>query len=164
MSTTIEGIDARGYLIGWAKALTGMYTADINAIPEEQWAKPQGGCTRPASALTADAISLLRWTTAALKGNVPTGHDEAAMNALIEGCVTRSGAISQLADAVDNFVSAVAGANDETMNTTVTAPWGMPAPLFMIAQVAAAHIWYHDGQLNYIQCLHGDDKVHWMGD
>src|ERR1700722_19764875 len=160
MNTTIEGVDARGYLIGWTKALAGMYAADIRATPEDQWAKPQGGCTRPCNALTADAISLLKWTTAALGGNIPTGRDEAALNALIEACANREGAVSQLADAVDKFASAVAGASDETMNMTVDAPWGMPTPMFMIAQAAAAHIWYHDGQINYIQCLHGDGKVH----
>jgi len=163
MNTTVEGIDARGYLIGWLKALTGMYTADINAVPEEQWTKTQGGCTRPANELTADAISLLIWTTNTIKGNsIPS--EEGAMKALTAEISTRHAAIAKLAEAVDDLASAVAGASDETLNKTVDAPWGMPTPLFMIAQIAASHIWYHDGQLNYIQCLHGDGKVHWMGD
>ena len=39
----------------------------------------------------------------------------------------------------------------------------MDAPVYMIAQIMVSHIWYHDGQLNYIQSLLGDEKVHWMG-
>src|SRR3954466_11965327 len=59
MSTTIQSIDARGYLIGWLKGLTGMYSADINAIPDDKWTATFGGCTRPANELTAEGISLL---------------------------------------------------------------------------------------------------------
>jgi hypothetical protein len=164
MNTTAEGIDAKGYLIGWMKALTGMYSADINAIPEAEWTKSQGGCSRPANELTADAIGLLIWTTEAIKGNTPTGDGQEEMKAIAAECANPKAATAKLADAVDNLASAIAGASDDTLNKTVDAPWGMPTPLFMICQVAASHIWYHDGQLNYIQCLHGDGKVHWMGD
>ena len=163
MSTTIEGIDARGYLVGWLKGVSGMFTADINAIPAGEWAKPQGGCTRPANELAADAISLLIWTTEALKGNVLPSDEGAFMKQLAADCETQAGAVAKLAEATDNLASALAGASDETLNTTINAPWGMPAPLFLLAQIAVSHIWYHDGQLNYIQCLHGDDKIHWMG-
>ena len=163
MSTTTEAIDARGYLTGWLTGLTGMYTADINATPDDKWTATFGGCTRPANALTADAISLLIWTTEALNGNVIQESNNSAMEQLAEEISTKSVAIAKLAEATAAFNEALAQASDETLNTTVTAPWQMPAPLFMIAQIAVSHLWYHDGQLNYIHCLLGDDKVHWMG-
>jgi hypothetical protein len=40
--------------------------------------------------------------------------------------------------------------------------WQIPTPLFTLAHIAVSHLWYHDGQLNYIQALLGDEKVHWM--
>ena len=60
------------------------------------------------------------------------------------------------------FGEALTGASDEALNTVITPPWKMPAPLFSLANVAVSHIWYHDGQLNYIQMLLGDGAVHWM--
>jgi hypothetical protein len=33
--------------------------------------------------------------------------------------------------------------------------------MMMIAHVVSSHLWYHDGQLNYIQCLPGDGDYHW---
>lgn len=158
MNTT-QGIDARTYLSGFAQAVTGMYCADINAIPEEKWATPMGGCTRPASELTADALSLLAWVTSALNG---VEHEE--MNQDNEACATKAGAIACIQKGMDNFSAALAGASDELLNKTITAPFGMEMPLFAMAQLAVSHVWYHDGQLNYIHCLLGDDKVHWMGD
>lgn len=156
----MQGIDARGYLSGWLNGLTGMFTADINAIPDDKWNVNFGGCTRPASELTADALSLLDWVTKVLEGNKDAEYNEG----IKDDCATKSGAIAKLHSLSEGFGKALVAASDEALGETIMPPWQMEAPLFMIAQIAVSHIWYHDGQLNYIQCLLGDDKVHWMGD
>jgi len=163
MSTTTEAIDARGYLTGWLTGLTGMFTADINAIPDDKWTATMGGCTRSANALVADAVSLLIWTTEALKGKVTQDTDGSIMKQLTEEFATKGVAVARLAETTQAFNEALSEASDETLNSTINTPWQMPAPLYMIAQIAVSHVWYHDGQLNYIQCLLGDDKIHWMG-
>lgn len=163
-TTTTEGIDARGYLIGWLKGVTSMYAADVNAIPDDKWTATFGGCTRPANELTADAISLLLWVTEACNGNVTNDSEGELMKALTTECSTKAVAIAKLTEASDAMAAALATASDETLNSVVMPPWQMESPLFIIAQVAVSHIWYHDGQLNYIHCLLGDGKVHWMGD
>ncbi len=163
MSTTMQGIDAREYLTGWLKGLTGMTIADIKAIPEDKWTATFGGCTRPANEIMADTINLLFWTTAAIKDE----HGDATedyMKDLGAQIATRDAAIATFTQAVEGFEAALNAASIERLTTVVTPPWQMPAPLFGLAQIAVSHIWYHDGQLNYIQCLLGDDKVHWMGD
>ncbi|MHB8636716.1 MAG: hypothetical protein ACYC96_09615 [Fimbriimonadaceae bacterium] len=162
MSTTLEGIDARGYLNGWLNGLIGMYVADIKAIPDDKWTATFGGCTRPSNELTADAISLLLWTTAALKGTASSGDGFGKMKELAAELSNKDAAIAKIKEAAADFTAALACASDEQLSTQVTPPWEMPAPLYMIAQIAVSHIWYHDGQLNYVQCLLGDEKIHWM--
>jgi len=44
---------------------------------------------------------------------------------------------------------------------TIDLPWGAQS-LYSTAQTAVSHLWYHDGQLNYVQALLGDGEVHWM--
>jgi hypothetical protein len=163
MSTTIQGIDARGYLSGWLQGLTGMTTADINAIPDDKWTETFGGCTRSANVLMADCVSLIIWCAEALRGNVIAGGENDLMGTLSEEFKNKSVCVAKFAEASADFCGALAAASDDTLNTPVMAPWQMEAPLFMLAQVTVSHVWYHDGQLNYIQCLLGDDKVHWMG-
>jgi hypothetical protein len=163
MSTTMQGIDARGYLIGWMKGLTGMFSADINAIPDDKWTATFGGCTRPTNELVADAMSLLQWCTEALKGNIVSDSEGSMMKALAAEISTKGAAVAKFAEVADEFVAALSQASDEALATEVMPPWQMPAPLFMLAQIAVSHVWYHDGQLNYIQCLLGDEKIHWMG-
>jgi hypothetical protein len=159
----MTGIDARAYLLQWLQGLVGMYSADVNAIPEEKWTVGFGGCTRPGNELTADTIALLAWSTQAIKGETPSGDYQEAMTQLKQKCGTREGAVAELKSASEEFASALGSASEETLSKTIQTPWGMESPVFSIAQVAVSHIWYHDGQLNYIQCLLGDDKVHWMG-
>ena len=144
--------------------LTGMYIADIKAIPDDKWTESFGGCTRPSNVLTADALSFLMWVTEAMKGNVLAG-DEANLAAMIQPeCDTKAGAIAKISAVSAEFLETLSVSSDDLLLSEVMAPFGMPAPLFGLAQMAVSHIWYHDGQLNYIQCLLGDEKVHWMGD
>jgi hypothetical protein len=158
--STATGLDIRGTLIGWANGLASMYSADVNGIPEEDWNKTFGGCTRPASALSADAIGLIFWITGALGGTPPEGYG--GSEALDEAVKTRQGTVEVLKKATDAFCQALGSASDEKLNTPVMAPWGMEAPLLMLCTIAVSHVWYHDGQLNYIHCLRGDDKIYWM--
>lgn len=164
MSTTATTIDARAYLGAWLNALTGMTSADIKAMPTEKWGTSFGGCTRSAQDVVAETANLLNWTAEAMRGNVVATMEDAYPAATKEACATQQGAVATLAAASKNFAEALASASDETLQAEVTPPWQMPAPLFMIAQIAVSHVWYHDGQLNFMQCLLGDEKVHWMGD
>lgn len=163
MSATLQGVDARTYLSRWLDAVVGMYIADINALPDDKWNHNFGGVARPASDLTADALSLLVWTNEALKGNFLADNEQEGYKKLQAVCATKSDSISALQAAATDFAGAISNASDEDLNKVITTPFCMEMPLFMVAQVAVSHIWYHDGQLNYKQALLGDEKVHWMG-
>lgn len=142
------------------KALCGMYVADIKAIPPDKLLVSPGGVARPANELTADTVGMLKWCTATLKGETPADNymDPAAAAALN----TSDAMIDAMTESVDAFAAAFAQADDATLGKVVTAPWGMDTPIYMLVMIATSHIWYHDGQLNYIQALNGDGEVHWM--
>ncbi len=159
MSTTVQGVDARAYLVGWLSAVTSMTVADIKAIPDDKWTDTYGGCSRPANALIGDTITNLMWTTGAVSGENLSVYND--MPALIEKCVDKDFAIRAFEEASAAFGAAVSAASDEALNATVMAPWQMQTPVMILAHIAVAHIWYHDGQFNYIQCMLGDGDVHW---
>ena len=161
MSTTIEGVDARAYLAGWLQAVTGMTIADIQAIPDEKWTQSFGGCVRSANHLLADTVTNCIWTTAVLKGENSPCYD--SMGALGEAFSDKAAAIGAFKTASDDLADAIRSASDDVLNSVVAAPWGMPTPVMTLAHISVSHVWYHDGQFNYIQSLLGDEKVHWMG-
>jgi hypothetical protein len=86
----------------------------------------------------------------------------ALMESLGPKCATRDGARAEVNAAVADFGDALRSASDETLAAEVVPAWQIPTPLFTLAHIAVSHLWYHDGQLNYIQALLGDEKVHWM--
>lgn len=140
-----------------------MYVSDIQAIPEEKWNATMGGCSRPASEMTAEVVSILDWASEAMAGRV-RGTDEGQLIAEYKGrCSTREGASDEMRRAAATFAEALGRADDETLTGLVRAPWGLEAPLITLVHIASSHIWYHDGQLNYIQCLMGDGDYHWHG-
>jgi hypothetical protein len=162
MGVDSQGLDARAMLKGWAMALADMTSKDIRAIPEDKWTATFGGATKSACDATVDAISLMRWVNEALKGNVISTDEPDARQQVVGACSSRETAISALNGACREFGEAMSAASDESLNATIMPPWKMPSSLISLANIAVSHIWYHDGQLNYIQMLLGDAKVHWM--
>jgi len=160
MSEQTSGVDARLYLTGWLQAVTGMTIADINAIPDEKWTAVIGGSVRPANDLLADVVTNLLWVTSAVKGEESDAYNK--MGELGAEFADKQAAIAAFAAASAALGEAVNAASDEDLNRTVMAPWQMQTPVFTLATISVNHIWYHDGQFNYIQSLLGDEKVHWM--
>ncbi len=156
----MEGVNARMYLSAWSGVVTGMTISDIEAIPDDKWTATFGGVTRPCSALIADTICFSRWATAAIKGQETQAFSE--MDQLKEEFKDKSKAIAALKESNEAFTQALTTASDEKLNSMVMAPFGREIPVFIAANIVASHIWYHDGQLNYVQTLLGDDQVHWQ--
>ena len=155
-------IDGKAYLSGWLVALVDMVSKDIRAMSDDQWTATHGGVSKSASGCIADALGMLKWTSVRL-GGVEAPMEETYMNSdMLAAVATRDGAMSALQTTSEEFNAALAAASDDDLNATIIPPWQMPAPLFMIAQIAVSHLWYHDGQVNYIQTLNGDKEVHWM--
>ncbi len=158
----MEGMDVRSCLAAWLEVVTGMTVADIAAIPDDKWNEPFGGCTRPGAALLADTVTNLNWTTAALKGQESDAYSH--MASLASDFGNKCAGIDAFKAASAEMATALRECSDETLSSSILALWQMPTPVWMLAHIAVSHIWYHDGQFNYIQSLLGDDKVHWMGD
>lgn len=52
--------------------------------------------------------------------------------------------------------------DESVLNTTFTMPWGEVTG-GMLLGITRANMHYHNGQINYIQCLYGDDVFHVPG-
>ena len=82
------------------------------------------------------------------------------IDAVIKNSKEATASAHDLMDNLDKRTAEIS-ANTNTLMKTATTPWQMEASLYSLAQMAVSHIWYHDGQLNYIQCLMGDGDYHW---
>ena len=158
MSNVAEALDFRSGLVGWLDMLASFFCKDIRALPDEALTKSPGGVAKAPATIAAEVVSMCDWCAGALRGDVEaTTEDEMGLPQY----TTKEQICDAVASSASNLGAAIRGASDETLATVVTPPWQMPAPMAVHAQVAVNHIWYHDGQLNYLQALSGDGSVHW---
>ncbi len=141
------------------KAVT-RYQQDLGALPAEKFAVSPGGEARSAADFTHECALLNRWFAASLRGDAltrdtPNGWIKAGGDALDLTLATAA-----FKDSADELLAAFEALDDAGLDKLVPGYQG-PTPAYAWALFAATHIVYHDAQLNYIQSMLGDDKMHW---
>ncbi len=76
---------------------------------------------------------------------------------------TEEKALAYLAQETARLLEAIDALDPVTLGDTSDEPLGRPMSLFAVAELPAMHMMYHDGQLTYLQTLHGDTENHWLG-
>ena len=158
MSNVAEALDFRSGLADWLGMLASFFCKDVQALPDEALMKSPGGVAKSPAQIAAEVVSTCDWCASALRGTAAVTTEE-------EMPLPQYASKAEICDAVTasttSLATAIREANDETLASIVVAPWQMPAPMAVHTQIAVNHIWYHDGQLNYLQALNGDADVHW---
>jgi len=90
---------------------------------------------------------------------MPTDDERAAFEAAF---TTRAACQTAITDSAEALARVLESASDEDLAKSELAPWGMPMTFLEWSNIAVVHVMYHDGQLNFIQSLNGDDQIHWM--
>lgn len=161
MSETMVRIDAAAELAGWTRRMTGMYCKDLAAIPEQAYATCPGGVCRTPQDITAEVAGFCFMVADRLNGKDHPMPDDAKRQAWTASLDTREKGIRAVQEGGEALAAALTTAGDR-LGETVQAPWGEQLSLYQLSQVAANHILYHDGQLNYLQALKGDGDMHWF--
>lgn len=161
MSETATQLNVAEELANWTRRVAGMYVKDLKAISDEVYTKCQGGTCRTMQEVTAECAGFNMMVTAMIKGEaVPEFSDEqrAAFTASLD---TRDKGAKAIESSANAMADAMAS-NGHRMGEVVTAPWGEAMNIFNISVLSANHMLYHDGQLNFVQSLNCDDKMHWF--
>ena len=139
-----------------------LFTKDLDATSEELLASSQDGKARSILAFTAEIVGFNHMVASVLKGEaaaMPSDEERAAFTASISN---REAAKAAFEGSIGALTSAIRGVEEDDWMTTIMAPWGMEATKANLAGWGAIHTAYHDGQMNLIQLLNGDNAVHWM--
>jgi hypothetical protein len=82
-----------------------------------------------------------------------------AMKAPADFC-EKEKAVKAFKDSMDEIIAALNKADESKMLDPIMLPSGETS-LMNLAYFTCMHNSYHDAQLNYLQAIHGDEKVHW---
>jgi hypothetical protein len=152
----------------WLMQLCDFYCKDILATPDAILVASPGGIARSPQAFTIECMSSCEWAIKALEGDDAPGDDDPttmpaeSYEAILKETQNAQGLAERLRAICERLSAAMLATSTERFNTVVTAPFGVDMPISAICNMFVNHLWYHDGQLNLIQALNGDETVHWM--
>lgn len=159
-----ENINAKVELANWARQLSHMFIADLKHVPDASLTEAQGGKCRTVADIVAEVSGLNMMAVGAITGNGPAMPTDEERAAYVSTLTSKDACINAIQSSADALAQALSDASDATLSESFTAPWGMTTSKYQFANIAANNMWYHDGQLNFIHMLNGDDKIYWMGD
>lgn len=139
------------------------YASDLQHISDEQLRTSPMGAARAPITFTAECIGFNLLCAKLISGEQAermSGEEREQFYASVD---SGEKARRMLAMSTENLASTLEKLSDDQVFATVQAPWGDTMKAYALAQMAAMHMMYHDGQVNYVQALYGDDVNHWAG-
>lgn len=150
------------YLGNAVKEAGKMYVQDLEAMPENVLQASPGGVARRPLDYSYEIAVINKRITHRLRGEDPgvwPGPAEGFIVAPSEYS-TKDAAVKFVRSSFDNLTAAWETVEENDLERKIETPTGDTSPLDLIS-MAASHASYHDGQLNYAQCIAGDGEVHW---
>ncbi len=141
-----------------------MYAADLAHLSDDHLHQVPMGAARTIASFTAEVAGFNRLVAAVVRGEEAAMPDPEAVEAFVQSINSIAKAQELVKSSANEICEALASSGAEAALADVTAPWGEPTTKINLASMAASHMMYHDGQINYIQSLHGDAVNHWFED
>lgn len=158
----MPALNPQEHLLAMVSHVAGRLANDLKAIPDEQANACPGGCARSAVNIVAECATLnglvARFLRTGEAPQRPTPEQRAAHLASFD---TKEKALAYLEQETNALREALQAVEENTLGEVTEAMFGRPMTRYAVAELTYTHMMYHDGQLNYIHTLHGDDKVHW---
>lgn len=133
---------------------------DAGYIPEEKLAWCPIGCAKTAAQILAEVAGTNARIAAPIRGEEPGAAAEEFAKR-IEAASTLDELGQLVTESAGMVCRAIDALSEADLDKQVRMPWGAMFPLGEAVFLPASHMNYHDGQINYIQLLLGDDKFHW---
>lgn len=140
------------------------YMNDLKALTEEQLGTSPGGKARSAFEFTHEVAWVNNNVATMMEGTPVTDwpNPENWEGAPKEVC-TKDSCMESFCNSVDRIINHVESATDEKFMTPFTVGEEEKS-MEEMCRFVTVHMFYHCGQLNYLQAIHGDEKIHWGSD
>ena len=161
MSTTATATDLKSFLAEAIETSAATLIKDLAHIPEDKMDQSPMGCARSPLDFTVECAGFTGLILKAVKkeeASMPSAEEIKQFQAMFN---TREKAVGLLKSNTDELVAAVRNMDDAELSREIPTYWGTSETLAKMLYIVASHNSYHDGQVNYIQCLYGDGAMHW---
>jgi hypothetical protein len=137
-----------------------IFRQDLEALPEDAFDKRFADRTRTVADIVYEVNLVNDHVGMVMRGEEPfTWPEERWITAPAE-IRTKAAVLASLDASSAKLIETVDGFSSEELEQTVQTEHG-ERTRFDRCNFVTLHLWYHSGQLNYIQTLLGDDAGHW---
>lgn len=139
-----------------------LLTNDLKAIALDRQNASPGGVARPALHIVAECAMVNAFIADYLRtGTAAPRPSPEERETRLRSFDTAEKALACLDQATQNLLQTIEALDESTLGEISDQPLGRPVTRFALAELPSVHMMYHDGQLNYLQTLHGDSVNHW---
>lgn len=148
-------LDLTGHLEELLRDCVWLWQKDLSMHCDEAFASSSSETARSAADLAYETVFDNRRVAARLRGEAVDSAAE--YPPCPEEFRTRDAMAKAMAESAEEILAALGDPEREIVLSD-----GSKTTAFARVQYAANHMYYHLGQLNYIQAMYGDTKIHWM--
>lgn len=152
--------ELKDHLIENVKSARHLMLSDLKAMSHEQLALQPGGGARAAYDYVHEVSVVNMRIAAVLRGEEPGPWPYEGWVTAPEDQRTPEAAASSIDACSQAVIDALGDFPAERLNEEMQRPSG-PTTARKMADLVAVHMMYHDGQLNLVQAMTGDQEVHW---
>ena len=137
------------------------YAADLMAMTEEQFTEVPMGKARRACDFSYEVVVVNERQRRRMIGEDPGPWPfEDSWAVCPDHLRTRAAMVEALQAGAAKVINSFEKIGEKKGLQEIDAPGGKNTPVQMLMFINM-HTMYHDAQLNYLQALHGDDKMNW---
>ena len=154
-------MDVKPIAYNGLKGAVGMFLKDLEAIPDAAFNETFGDKTRTVADIVFEVNMVNDHVGFALRGEkgFDWPEDEGWIKAP-EDFRTKQTVIEAFQKSTDKVLATIEAFSEADMEETVQTEHG-DRTRFQRCQFMTLHLWYHSGQLNFIQTLLGDSGWNW---
>jgi hypothetical protein len=141
------------------KGACSLFLQDLEALPKDAFCKGFGGTTRTVADIVHEVNLVSDHVGMVIRNEEPFDWPEGWVVAP-QDLNTKELVIEAFRTSSEKILATVGALSIEELESTVQTENGERSR-FQRFQFLTNHLWYHSGQLNYIQTLLGDDGWHW---
>jgi len=153
-------MDLKANAVNTVKGAAGVFLQDLQALPEEAFCQCFGPVTRTVADLVYEVNLVNDHVGMVLRGEEPFDWPEGGWIKAPEDFRDKETVVSAFQKSSAKIVETIEAFTLEDLEGTVETEHG-ERTRFSRCQFMALHMWYHSGQLNFIQTLRGDVEWHW---
>jgi hypothetical protein len=161
MNTDIQRPASKTIALNGLKGAFGIFLKDLKALPEEAFQKDFGGKTRTVADLVYEVNLVNDHVGMVIRGEEPFTWPDGGWIKAPAGFDTKDVVIQAFENSSEKMLATIEAFSPDQIDEPLQTDEG-ETTRFERCRFMTLHVWYHAGQLGFIQTLLGDDAWHWQ--